>query len=675
MVSRPMRRRELLKAVPAASVAAVLPWSSRRTSAATSRIRRLVLGGTSSLVAPGDEPLTDDGLVVVRTETTATNDATDRPPAVSYPEDAAIPVVAADGPAVGFGGLLVDDTTNFEWGNEEFMLNVYDDAVGGSGTVLFDEGHGQFNTLSGFSSFVDHAGENGYAVESTRTLAADLPNADALVVVPHAVPFTPAELVLLEQFLADGGALFLHGNRGLFATNLNLIAEWLGLAFRFNTNQVRDEANNAYSTVRPLTDVFDTSFPYFDARDSIGFERGETYTADVTDVIDGDSIDVRFADGTEETVRVLGIDTPETSASATSPKEWEGIESQSHLETWGNRAESFARGELEGTTVDLRLDTSERVRGAFGRLLAYVYYDADGDGSRDAFYSERAARQGYARVYDSSTTEHDTIRDAERAARTNGRGVWTASDLENTTEVRDDPVDALAFPWAATVRTAGGTVSADRVPVVASSTASQDLDGGVAYNDDLPLVAVDRAANVGVVGAPLVNEAFDTADQQNQVFLANLLDYLADATGDVLVDGGHGQFNAPNATTAEDAVFYLRYLEGVGLGFEGVNDLTTANLLSGRALLVTTPRSAFTAAEIDAVRTFRDDGGAVVLLGTGKVTDEPRSYLNDLADGLETDLRVNQDQVVDDSNNVDGDGEVPTTSSFDASFPLFDPYT
>jgi hypothetical protein len=47
-----MRRRELLKAVPAASVAAVLPWSSRRTSAATSRIRRLVLGGTSSLVAP-----------------------------------------------------------------------------------------------------------------------------------------------------------------------------------------------------------------------------------------------------------------------------------------------------------------------------------------------------------------------------------------------------------------------------------------------------------------------------------------------------------------------------------------------------------------------------------------------------------------------------------------------
>src|SRR5689334_21160821 len=42
-----------------------------------------------------------------------------------------------------------------------------------------------------------------------------------------------------------------------------------------------------------------------------GESSGPT-TARVTHVVDGDTIDVRLADGGEDTVRYIGIDTPET---------------------------------------------------------------------------------------------------------------------------------------------------------------------------------------------------------------------------------------------------------------------------------------------------------------------------------------------------------------------------
>ncbi|WP_240137524.1 thermonuclease family protein [Salinigranum salinum] len=51
-------------------------------------------------------------------------------------------------------------------------------------------------------------------------------------------------------------------------------------------------------------------------------EQGVTVT--VVEVTDGDTIDVRFDDGREETIRLLGVDTPEVHAE-NAPGEWETI--------------------------------------------------------------------------------------------------------------------------------------------------------------------------------------------------------------------------------------------------------------------------------------------------------------------------------------------------------------
>ncbi|WP_243700433.1 DUF4350 domain-containing protein [Halorussus pelagicus] len=687
-----MRRRTFLTSLAAATGGSAAGIElTDRVRAASGQIPELECYSTSSLVDYNYEPLTDDTAVAVWAENTATNsDADSNGDGVLYGDDASIPLVATDWNVVGFGSMLVTDSdSSWRRGNEEFLLNVWDDALGGSGTVLWDEGHGQFYGLSKFSQFESYAENNGYTVEATTSLASDLSGADAAVVTSPSTALTSSELSALGDFVANGGWLFLHDQSdygGYDATgNLNDIAGYLELAFRFNDDQVTDQFRNGGEPYQPTTTQFDTSFPYFGDRDGLGLDPDKTYTVPVTEVLDGDTVKVEFADGTTENVRILGTDTAEKSSNSQYERvqEWEGIEENTYLENKADDATAFGQNELGGKTVDLVFDENEPVRDAFGRVLGYLYYDKSGDGTRDANYNHQLVKQGHARVYDSSFAKHREFRASEDAARAEGRQVWAESDPENSTEIRDNPVDDLFFPQTASIRTASGAVADSRVPVYAETSATQRLDGGHDYSGDIPLVAVDEDASVGVVGGPFIDEGYeqnegystDTSGYGNYPFLTNLVDYLADASGDILIDGGHGQFNASYGLSAEDAAYYMRYLEGQDIGFEGVNEFTSATLEGARAVVVTTPPESFAQSEIDALNAFVSNGGAVVLMGSGVTTPEARANVNDLASGLGSDLRVNADQVVDDTNSVATSAEVPETTVFDGSFPLFDAYT
>lgn len=689
-----MRRRTFLSTLAAAagSSAAGVRLTGR-SRASSGEISELAFYSSSSLLNANDGALTDDYYVPVWAEDTATNGDEDGVgDAYSYGDDARIPLVAVDWNVVGFGSMLVTDSdADWQKGNEEFVLNVWDDALGGSGTVLWDESHGQYYDLAAFSEFEAYAEDNGYAVRATTSLASDLSKADAAVVTSPATTFTSSELDALGDFVANGGWLFLHdqsdyGNYDETA-NLNDLLEYLKLAFRFNDDQVTDEIQNAGEVYQPATTQFNASFDYFGDREGLGLDPERTYAVTVEDVIDGDTVKVTFDDGTTENVRILGTDTPETSSNSQHERiqEWEGIEDTAYLEARAADATQFGQNELAvGETVDLVFDDNEPVRDAFDRVLGYLYYDKDGDGTRNANYNHQLVKNGHARVYDSSFVEHSAFIDSETTARSNGTQVWARSDPENSPEVRDNPVDDLFFPETASVRTSSGGVPDSRVPVYAESSATQDLDGGHDYGDGaVPLVGVDESASVAVVGAPTIDESYeanegystDTSNYENFPFLTNLIDYLSDAAGDVLIDGGHGQFGAGYGLSAEDAAYYMRYLEGQDIGFQGVNDFTSANLDGARAVVVTTPPESFTASEIDALNAFVADGGAVVLMGSGKTTSDARSNINALADGLGSDLRVNADRVLDDTNNVGTSSDVPETTNFDTSFPLFDAYT
>ena len=67
-----------------------------------------------------------------------------------------------------------------------------------------------------------------------------------------------------------------------------------------------------------------TGAPPADAPPDATSEATE-WTVTVESVTDGDTMEVRFADGTVETVRLLGVDTPESTVTQVSPDEWESI--------------------------------------------------------------------------------------------------------------------------------------------------------------------------------------------------------------------------------------------------------------------------------------------------------------------------------------------------------------
>src|SRR5688572_13586373 len=89
-----------------------------------------------------------------------------------------------------------------------------------------------------------------------------------------------------------------------------------------------------------------------------GDEPRASAEAKVLRVVDGDTIEARVGDATED-VRYIGVDTPES------------VKTGEPVECFALRASHFNKRLVEGKTVRLEYDAEER--DVYGRLLAYVY--------------------------------------------------------------------------------------------------------------------------------------------------------------------------------------------------------------------------------------------------------------------------------------------------------------
>lgn len=166
------------------------------------------------------------------------------------------------------------------------------------------------------------------------------------------------------------------------------------------------------------------------------------WTVTVTRVIDGDTVEIRYANGQTDTLRLLGVDTPEMTLNRVSPDEFEGIPhtpaGRDHLYEWGQRATQFAEAELAGEEVRIVVDEEADRRGSFGRLLVYVYVDGEN-------FNERLLSDGYARLYDSPFSQREAFAATEQEAQNNSVGLW-AFDESNTGSASGSPADTTDVP-------------------------------------------------------------------------------------------------------------------------------------------------------------------------------------------------------------------------------------
>ena len=133
--------------------------------------------------------------------------------------------------------------------------------------------------------------------------------------------------------------------------------------------------------------------------------------ATVSHVVDGDTIDVELADGSDDTVRYIGIDTPET------------VKPGTPVQCGGPRAHEVNEQLVGGRTVTLRFDAERR--DVYGRLLAYVYLPRPG---RPLFVNAELARRGLARTLTIPPNDSHADLFARLASRAGvrGRGLWGA---------------------------------------------------------------------------------------------------------------------------------------------------------------------------------------------------------------------------------------------------------
>lgn len=129
----------------------------------------------------------------------------------------------------------------------------------------------------------------------------------------------------------------------------------------------------------------------------------------VSRVVDGDTIKI-MEDGKESTVRLIGINTPET------------VDPQKPVECFGPAASDYTKNLLTGQTVFLDSDATQQDMDHYGRLLRYVYLP---DG---LFVNEKLVRDGYATeyTYDRPYRFRTEFLQAQAEAREADLGLWAA---------------------------------------------------------------------------------------------------------------------------------------------------------------------------------------------------------------------------------------------------------
>jgi micrococcal nuclease len=148
---------------------------------------------------------------------------------------------------------------------------------------------------------------------------------------------------------------------------------------------------------------------------SAAADTGLMLRAEVVDHVDGDTVRVRIERpppglGVVETIRLLGVDTPETA------------HPRRPVERFGKAASDFTKARLLNKKVYLAFDWDLRDR--YGRLLAYIYA-ADTDGTAPACFNAVLIREGYAHAYTRFAFQFaGEFRALEQEARRKKRGLW-----------------------------------------------------------------------------------------------------------------------------------------------------------------------------------------------------------------------------------------------------------
>ncbi len=157
-----------------------------------------------------------------------------------------------------------------------------------------------------------------------------------------------------------------------------------------------------------------------DYKDKEVQQKDDKVPCTVTRVVDGDTFHCKLKSGEDVKVRLIGVDTPESTDNPKARRDSEksGM-SVEEITRMGKLAKEFTKQLIpKGEVVYLEFDVQQTDR--YGRLLAYVWL-------RDGrMLNEVLIKEGYAQVYTvpPNVKYQERFIEAQRYAKENRKGLW-----------------------------------------------------------------------------------------------------------------------------------------------------------------------------------------------------------------------------------------------------------
>ncbi|MGE7602199.1 thermonuclease family protein [Peribacillus sp. NPDC097675] len=183
-----------------------------------------------------------------------------------------------------------------------------------------------------------------------------------------------------------------------------------------STDENSTEENTTSSTENALTT---------DNKDS-SESKGKTFKAEIVRVVDGDTVKIKTANGREETVRLLLIDTPET------------VHPSKPVQPFGPEASKFTK-ELLPAGSEVEVETGIGERDKYGRLLAYFY--VDGKMVNKLLLEKGLARVAY--VYAPNTKYLDELEAIQKQAQKKEVGIWSIENYATSKGFDDSKAEKV----------------------------------------------------------------------------------------------------------------------------------------------------------------------------------------------------------------------------------------
>ena len=206
------------------------------------------------------------------------------------------------------------------------------------------------------------------------------------------------------------------------------------------TDNIQDEsieesiATEPTETKEPAKTVAQKSDPIAVTK-TVELEKSAAVLYNVVKVVDGDTVKLNI-NGKTETIRLIGIDTPET------------VHPSKPVECFGIEASNKAKELLENKTAGLEIDPSQGERDKYGRLLGYIILP---DGRN---FNKLMVESGYAYeyTYNLPYKYQSEFKQAQKDAENNEIGLWAPGVCNTITNTTAQTQESSVF-YLSTYRT------------------------------------------------------------------------------------------------------------------------------------------------------------------------------------------------------------------------------